>query len=172
MRLSETPVQFHPVIDEAEAELFGDRFLQLLEFGIDKLDNPAGLDVDQMIVMRLGRGLVARAAVAEIVTIEDSRLLEQPHRPVHRRDRDARIDRRRPRVDLLDVGVILRVGQDARDHPALFGDAQALLVAQGFEVDLACHWVSRCPHVSARGVGAKRNRLATLICLRLIASWR
>ena len=33
--------------------------------------------------------------------------------------------------------MILRLRQHPRDHPALLGDTQALLVAQGLEIDLA-----------------------------------
>jgi hypothetical protein len=40
------------VIDEAEAELLGDLALQRLELVVDELDDVAGLDVDQMVVMR------------------------------------------------------------------------------------------------------------------------
>ena len=52
-------VQLHPVIDETEAELLGDAFLQRLELLIDKLDDVAGFHVDQMIVMRVRGSLVA-----------------------------------------------------------------------------------------------------------------
>ena len=64
-------VEFHAVVDEAEAEAFGDLLLEQLELGIDELDHFAGLDVDQVIVMRLGRGLVACAAVAGSSRHED-----------------------------------------------------------------------------------------------------
>lgn len=47
-------VQFHAMVDEAEAHALGDRLLELLELGIDELEHAAGLDVDQMVVMRLG----------------------------------------------------------------------------------------------------------------------
>src|SRR3546814_1001768 len=46
------------------------------------------------LVMRLGRGFVARAAVAEIVAVEDARFFEQPHGAVNGRDRDAAVDLR------------------------------------------------------------------------------
>src|SRR3546814_1120575 len=48
-------IKFHAVIDEAIAEPFGDDLLQRLELRIDEFDDLAGLDVDQMVVMRLGR---------------------------------------------------------------------------------------------------------------------
>ena len=46
-------VQLHAMIYEAEAELFGDPLLQQLQLLVDELDDRAGLDIDQMIVMRI-----------------------------------------------------------------------------------------------------------------------
>src|SRR3569623_3363856 len=135
-------VKLHTVVDETDAALLGDRLLQLLQFGVDKLDHLAGLDVDQMIVMRFRRGLVARAAIAEIVAVEDAGLLEQPDGAIDRGDRNARVDRRGALIDLLDIGMVVGLGQHAGDHTALLGDAQALFVAQGFEIDLAWHGAS------------------------------
>src|SRR3546814_10157753 len=48
-------VQFHPVVDQPEAELFGDLLLKLLQFWIDEFDDIAGFDIDQMVVMGFGR---------------------------------------------------------------------------------------------------------------------
>src|SRR5690606_3416159 len=128
-------VKFHPMVDEAIAELLGDLFLERLEFGIDEFEHLAALDVDQVIVMGLGRRVVAGAAIAEIVTIEDARFLEQPDGAVHRGDRDLRVDRGGTGVQRLDVGMILRVGQDPCDDTALLGDPQAPLCAERFEID-------------------------------------
>src|SRR3546814_7120194 len=99
-----------------------------------------------MVVMRPGRGFVARAAVAEIVAVEDARFFEQPHGAVNGRDRDAAVDLRCAFIEGLDIGMILRIRDDARDDAALFGDAEALFVAQGFEIDIAGHAClsSRC----------------------------
>jgi len=69
-------VQLHPVVDEAEAELFRDPFLESLELFVDELDDIASLDVNQMVVMVVGRRFVARPPVAELMPGEDSRLLE------------------------------------------------------------------------------------------------
>src|SRR3569623_1043635 len=140
--------QFHAMVDETEAELLGDRFLQLLELGIDELDHLAGLDVDQMIVVRFRCGLIARAAIAEIMPVEAAGLLEQPDGAVDCGDRHARVDRRGAFLDNLDVGMVVGFGQNASDDPALVGDAQALFIAQGFEVDLAWH----CPNLRLRGL--------------------
>ena len=90
-------VKLHAVIDEAEAELLGDPPLQLLQLLVDELDDIAGLDVDQMVVMGLGRRFVAGAAVAEIVALEDARFLEQADGAVDGGDRDA-ADRPRRRA--------------------------------------------------------------------------
>ena len=74
-------------------EALGGRARELFELGVDEFDDLAGLDVDQMVMMRLGRGLVARAAIAEIVAVENAGFFEQADRAVYRCDRDARIDR-------------------------------------------------------------------------------
>ncbi len=65
------------MIDQAEAQPLGDLLLQELQLGIDEFDHLARLDVDQMVVMRLGCRLVARAAVAEIVAVEDAGFLDR-----------------------------------------------------------------------------------------------
>ena len=100
-------VELHAMVDEAEAELLGDPLLKHLELLVDELDDLAGLDVDQMVVMRFRRGLVARAAVAELVALEDSRFLEQADRAVDGGDRDVGIDRGGAGVERLDVGMVL-----------------------------------------------------------------
>ena len=84
---------------------------------------------------RFRRGFVARAAVAELVPLEDAGLLEQAHGAVDGGDRDVRIDRRGARVQRLDVGMILAVAEHARDDLALLGDPQALVGAQRLDVD-------------------------------------
>ena len=58
---------------------------------------------------------------AELVALQDIRLLEQPQRAIDRGHADARVDCRGPVMQLLDVGVIGGIGQDTRDHPALAG---------------------------------------------------
>ena len=59
-------VQLHTVIDQPEAQLFSDLLLQLFQFRIDELDDIAGFDVDQMVVMRFRRRFVTSAAIAEV----------------------------------------------------------------------------------------------------------
>src|SRR3982750_1558253 len=76
-------VQLHTMVDEAEAEPFGDPLLQLLEIVVDEFDHSAGFDVDQMVVMGFRRRFVARAAVAEFVALKDACFLEQPDGPVN-----------------------------------------------------------------------------------------
>ena len=82
--------------DQLVAELLGDPVLQLFDHGILEFDDPARLDIDQMIVMVRRPFLVARPAVAEIMALENVRLFEQAHRPIDRRDRDLGIDHGRP----------------------------------------------------------------------------
>ena len=64
------------MIDQAIAQLFGDQPLQGFQFRIDEFDHLAGFHVDQVVMMRLGRGFIARATVAEIVqTMPDVRVI-------------------------------------------------------------------------------------------------
>src|SRR6478672_11319843 len=135
-------VQLHPVVDEAEAELLGDALLKLLQLVIDELDHIARLDVDQMIVVRFRCRLVARAAIAELVPLEDARFLKQSDRPVHGRNRDVRVDGGGALVKRLDVGMVLAVAEHARDHLALLGNAQALVGTQRFDVDRTRHFTN------------------------------
>src|SRR5688572_33465856 len=99
-------VQFHPMIHQPEAELFGDHPLQPLEIFVDEFDDLAGLDVDQMVVMSVRRRLIAGAAIAELVPLEDSGLFEQADRSIDGRDRDFGVDRGGALMERLDVWVI------------------------------------------------------------------
>ena len=127
------------MIDEAEPELLGDALLQQLELLVDELDDFTGLDINEMVVVAFGSGLVARTPVAELMALEDARLLEQANGALDGRYRDVRVDRRRPPVERLDVGMILAVTEHARDGLALLGDPQAFVGAQRLDIDLARH---------------------------------
>jgi hypothetical protein len=81
------------MVDEAEAQLLRDALLESFELVIDELDDVAGFDIDQVIVVALRRSLVACSAVAELVTLEDPGFLEQAHGPVNGCNRDVRIHR-------------------------------------------------------------------------------
>ena len=118
----------------------GDPPLKLLQLLVDEFDDVAGLDVDQMVVVGFRRRLIARAAVAELVPLEDPRLFEQADGAIDRRDRDVGIDRRGARMERLDVRMVLAVAKDPRDGLALLGDAQPLVGAQLFDVDLCDAW--------------------------------
>lgn len=52
-------IEFHAVVNEAEAKPFGNDLLQGFQFWIDKFDDAAGFNVDQMVMMRFGRGFIA-----------------------------------------------------------------------------------------------------------------
>ncbi len=86
-----------------------------------EFDHAARLHVDKVVMMGFGDFLVARAAVAEIVALQDAGILEQLHGAIDGGDGDMRIDDRGPAVKLLRVGMIGGVGQHAGDHPALLG---------------------------------------------------
>src|SRR5262245_36567975 len=125
--------EFEPVADEAVAELARHGLLQPLDLLVAELDDLAGLHVDQVIVVAEARGLVTGAAVAELVTLEDARALEQAHGAIDRGERDARVPRARPPVNLLDVGMVLGFRQHTGDCAPRGGHAHAALGAEPLE---------------------------------------
>src|ERR1044071_8288269 len=72
-------VELHAMVHEAEAKLLGDPLLKQFQLVVDELDDVSGLDVDQMVVVGFRCSLVTRSPVAELLTFEDPRLLEQAH---------------------------------------------------------------------------------------------
>src|SRR5262249_35923808 len=130
--------QPEPVADQAKAELARYILLQLLDLLVGELDDLPSLDVDQVVVVAEPRRLVARASVAEIVALEDASAFEQTHGAVDSGQRDARIARRRPAIDLFDVGMILCLGQNLSDGPALPRHEHALLGAETLQPAFRC----------------------------------
>src|SRR5690242_9983290 len=125
--------ELEAMLDEPVAEALGDVALQLLDLLVAELDDAAGLEIDE-VVMMIGRHLlVARPAVAEIVARQNVRLLEKTHGPVDGGDADLGVDLIGPAVDRLDIGVIGRVRQHACDDAALLGHLQTLVEAKLFE---------------------------------------
>ena len=57
-----------------------------------ELDDLAGFDVDQVVVLAVLGGFVAGAAAAEIAPLEDALLLEQADGAVDGGDRDAAVE--------------------------------------------------------------------------------
>ena len=101
--------QLEPVIDQLVAEPRRHLALQRLDLFVAELDHAAGLQVDEMIVMLARHFLVARAAVAEIVPLEDVRLLEQAHGAIDGGDADLGIDLAGAAIHALDIGMIGRL---------------------------------------------------------------
>ena len=101
--------------------MVGDESLQLLDLLVAEFDDPAALQIDQVIVVVARHFLVARAAISEIVTSEDVGLFKQPHGAIDRGDADPRIDRGGAAVDLLDIGMVGGIRQHARDDAPLLG---------------------------------------------------
>jgi hypothetical protein len=77
---------------------------------------------------------IARAPVAEFQLVKDPGLFQKLHRAVDRSQRDARVNRGGTGVKLFDIGVIFGRTDDTRQHPALFGHAQAFGLTAGDDV--------------------------------------
>jgi len=123
-------LKFEAMTDELVTELIGDGLLQLFDLVVVKFDYPARLQIDQVVVVGARHFLVARTAIAKIVPRQDIGLLEQPHGAIDGGDADVRVDRGGSPIDLLDIRVVDRFGQDARDDPALLGHLEALVEAE------------------------------------------
>ena len=83
--------------------------------------------------MALGRFFVARAAIAEIVPLDDAAFLEQAHRAVDRGDGDMRIDGVGATIEFLDIGMVGRLAEYTRDDPTLIGHPHVLFDAEFFD---------------------------------------
>src|SRR5690348_11064385 len=112
-----------------------------------------------MVVM-LGRRLfIARAAVAEIVALEDAGLLEQAHGAVDGGDRDLWIDRGGALVHRFDVRMIGRFRQHTRDDATLFGHLETFVDAELFDTGRHSR---RCPRLLPEGGNYSPNPAASL----------
>jgi hypothetical protein len=116
-------IKLHTMVDQTIAQPFRNDFLQCLKLRVDKFDDFASFDINQMVVMRLGRCLIPRATIAEIMPVQYASLFKQADGPIYRGNRDFGINRRRTAVKLLHIGVVGRIGNDARDDPPLIGYA-------------------------------------------------
>src|SRR5215510_6354731 len=100
-------IKLQPMIDQLVAQLPGDIRLQALDLLGLELDHLAGAQVDEVVMVRVRHLLVAGTAVAEIVPLNDSGILEQLHGPIDGRDRNAVVDRGAAPVEFLHVGMVL-----------------------------------------------------------------
>ena len=82
------------MIDKIIAEALGDLALQHLDLLAVEFDDVSGFQIYEVVVMSGRHFLIAGPAVPEVMTFQDVRRLEQPHRAVNRSDADPRIERR------------------------------------------------------------------------------
>src|SRR3546814_5027338 len=74
--------------------------------------------------------LIARPAIAEVVPLQDARLLEELHRAVHGGNGDPGIALDGTLIDELDVRMVVRFREHPRDDAALLGHFQTLFDTQ------------------------------------------
>src|SRR5215468_6365229 len=118
-------IEFQPVIDQLVAELAGDLRLQLLDLFGGELDHLAVAQIDEVIVMAVAHLLIARAALAEIVALDDTGILEQLYGAIDGRDRDLVVDGDAAAVEFLDIRMVHGFREHAGDDAALLGHAHA-----------------------------------------------
>ena len=84
--------EFEAVGDEVEAEALGDGLDEGFVGFVAELDDAAGLDVDQMVVLAVFGGFVAGASAAEVAAFEDAAFLEEADGAVDGGDGHARVE--------------------------------------------------------------------------------
>src|SRR5512144_323515 len=119
-------IELEPVVDEFIAELARDFGLQALNFLGLKFDHFAIAEVDQMVVVGIRAGFIARSSVTEIVPLDNAGIFKKPHRAIDGRNRNMLVDFGTSPIEFFNVGMIVRFRQHARDYPALLGHAHAL----------------------------------------------
>jgi hypothetical protein len=90
-----------------------------------------------MVMMGFRCGFITRAAITKVMAIQYAGFFKQADGSINSRNRNAGINRRRTRVQRFNVGMVFRIGKNARDDAALLRDAKALFLAQGFNIDQA-----------------------------------
>src|SRR6516225_8418666 len=107
-------IKLQPVIDQPVAELAGNLGLQLLDFLAGELDHLA-----------VAHLFVARAALAEIVPLNDSRVFKELDGAVDGGDGNLVVDCDTTAIEFFHIGMIRGLRQHARDDAALLGHAHA-----------------------------------------------
>lgn len=119
-------VDLEAVVDDAVAVRSRNLGLELLDLGRPELDDPSAADVDEVVVVFRRCGLVTTGPVKELVALQDTQLLEQTQVSVEGRKRDAGVDPRGTAMQLLNIGMVVSVGDHLHDDAALLGDAKSL----------------------------------------------
>ena len=132
-------IKLHTVINQSISKPLSDNLLQCLKLRVDEFDDLAGFDVDQMVVMRFRRCFITGAAVTEIVAVQYPCLFEKADSSVYGGNRNFGVDCRRTAIQLLNIGVVGCIGNDARDDATLVRNAQAPVVAERLNVDFDIH---------------------------------
>ncbi len=89
------------------AKFGGNLGLQPLDFLRTELDNLAGLDVDEMIMMLAVGMFKPSAAIIECVALDGTPFLQDAHRAIHSRERNRRIDSESEVEDFVGVRWLL-----------------------------------------------------------------
>jgi hypothetical protein len=89
------------VIDEPIAQTLGDHFLDGLDFLVAELDDEAGTDIDEMVVVLVGDEFETGAAVLEVMLGDEPGLFEEVDGAIDGRERNARVDGRGAAIEAM-----------------------------------------------------------------------
>ena len=86
--------------------------LKFHDLGIAELDHLPCIDIDQMIVVGLGGGLlVSRLGAPEIVAVDHAGPLQHTRGAIDRRETDVGVEHQGERMDGVDGRVVIRIGR-------------------------------------------------------------
>ena len=105
-RIAPAAEQFQTQRDKVKAEPLRDSLHQPMIFGVLKLDDLAGIDVDQMVVVTVLSRFIACATTAKIAAFQNPLLFQKTHRPVDGGDGNPGIESGGAAIEFLDIGVI------------------------------------------------------------------
>ena len=125
LRLFLHAVQLKPMAAQFITKPRCNAFLQPLDLLIDELNHLTTGQVDQMVMMIPLSILVSCPAIAKLVTLQNSRLLEQLYGPINRRNGDFGIGGQGASIQFLDIRMIFCPFKNPRDNSALLRHAQA-----------------------------------------------
>jgi hypothetical protein len=107
---------------------------------IGEFNHMAGFNINQMMVVSPIGQIITRAPAAKIPPFQNAAFFKQAHGAINCRNRNAPIALQGTPMQFLNIRVILRLAQDARDQAALPGHLQALLHAHRFNARSRRHF--------------------------------
>jgi hypothetical protein len=127
------PIELQAMTNEFKAKFQCDGFLERLNGWATKLNHLPSFHIDQMVMMIVASGLQASAllrAFTKSMALQHPMFSKQLHGAIHSGQRNTRFDGISAPKHFLDIGMIVRIGQNPRNDTPLPRQTQAILGAQ------------------------------------------